>query len=106
METTPLENSNLEKQNSDAKVHVCDSAIDTSTRSAPFPISVDLLQYGENKETINLEEFEKKQKLIEEQNRLKKQMLAKELAMRFVNNFVNKFVSILFLIQFKHFNLN
>lgn len=53
-----------------------------ASQSPNFTLDVDLLQNGGKKEIVNLDEFEKKQKLIEEQNRIKKQMLAKALAMR------------------------
>ena len=82
METVPLENEiGMEDE-------VSNEAQDTSQDESPCcqpsnpTLSVDLLQNGGKKEPVNLDEFEKKQKLIEEQNRLKKQMLAKALALR------------------------
>lgn len=60
------------------------------SQSPNFTLDVDLLQNGGKKEIVNLDEFEKKQKLIEEQNRLKKQMLAKALAMRFALYIVSR----------------
>jgi len=57
----------------------------TTSNEYPSPaatLSVDLLQNGEKRDPVNLEEFEKKQKLIEEQNRVKKEMLGKALALR------------------------
>ena len=59
----------------------------TTSNEYPSPaatLSVDLLQNGEKRDPVNLEEFEKKQKLIEEQNRVKKEMLGKALALRYV----------------------
>jgi len=58
------------------------TAISNNGDPSPATLSVDLLQNGEKKESINLDEFEKKQKLIEEQNRLKKEILGKALALR------------------------
>jgi hypothetical protein len=81
METVPLENEiGMEDE-------VSNEAQDASQESpccqpSNPTLSVDLLQNGGKKEPVNLDEFEKKQKLIEEQNRLKKQMLAKALALR------------------------
>ncbi|KZS15156.1 Uncharacterized protein APZ42_019201 [Daphnia magna] len=85
METVPQENetvftgeqANLETQ--DVNHQVDESPCSQSPNSA---LPVDLLQNGGKKNLVNLDEFEKKQKLIEEQNRLKKQMLAKALALR------------------------
>lgn len=83
MEAIPLESNNMNKGVGDEKINgPCDSTTNSADQSASFPIAVDLLQNGGKKDSINLDEFEKKQKLIEEQNRLKKQMLAKALAMR------------------------
>ena len=59
------------------------TAISNNGDPSPATLSVDLLQNGEKKESINLDEFEKKQKLIEEQNRLKKEILGKALALRY-----------------------
>lgn len=85
METVPLENdAGCEQETSLEKKNANHHEIDSPSQSPSFTLAVDLLQNGGKKEAVNLDEFEKKQKLIEEQNRLKKQMLAKTLAMRYV----------------------
>lgn len=60
--------------------HQVDGSPCLQSQNSALP--VDLLQNGGKKSSTNLDEFEKKQKLIEEQNRLKKQMLGKALALR------------------------
>ncbi|KAI9555761.1 hypothetical protein GHT06_018277 [Daphnia sinensis] len=83
MEAVPQENetvfigeqANLEKKDVDLDESSC-------SQSPTSSLPVDLLQNGGKKNIVSLDEFEKKQKLIEEQNRLKKQMLAKALALR------------------------
>lgn len=66
-----------------ASSEIChSSSISSNQNPNPATLPVDLIQNGDKKEPINLEEFEKKQKLIEEQNRLKKEMLGKALALR------------------------
>lgn len=47
-------------------------------------LPVDLPQNEDKKDPVNLEEFEKRQNLIKEQNRLKKEMLGKALALRYI----------------------
>ena len=84
METVHLDSNISENQLPSEKSEADSTGVNISPcQSSSFPLSVDLLQNGGKKDPINLDEFEKKQKLIEEQNRLKKQMLAKALAMRF-----------------------
>lgn len=84
MEAAPLENG-INDQGSSESQDVSDEAHESPCCQPPnSTLSVDLLQNGGKKDPVNLDEFEKKQKLIEEQNRLKKQMLAKALALRFV----------------------
>ncbi len=70
METTPQINGKMNEE------PVGNNSIEISS-------PVDLTNGLEKKEPINLDVFEKRQKLFEEQNRLKKQMLAKALAMRY-----------------------
>ncbi|XP_046652560.1 RAB6-interacting golgin-like isoform X2 [Daphnia pulicaria] len=82
MEAAPLENG-INDQGSDESQNASDEGHESTCCQPPnSTLSVDLLQNGGKKDPVNLDEFEKKQKLIEEQNRLKKQMLAKALALR------------------------
>ena len=81
METVPIENNPPGKDTERIEQKV---VLHSPHGSPSLTLSVDLLQNGEKKEPMNLDEFEKRQKLIEEQNRLKKEMLAKALALRFV----------------------
>ncbi len=84
METIPLETSvNNEDLINDDQKQANQGDNQSPCQPSSLTLSVDLLQNGGKKDPVNLDEFEKKQKLIEEQNRLKKQMLAKALAMRF-----------------------
>ncbi|XP_057368895.1 RAB6-interacting golgin-like [Daphnia carinata] len=85
MEAIPQENDTLfTQEQANLKTQDVNHQIDESpcSQSPNAVIPVDLLQNGGKKDLVNLDEFEKKQKLIEEQNRLKKQMLAKALALR------------------------
>lgn len=61
--------------------------------SSPEPVSTppaspkytgNVISNGVKKEKIDLDEFERRQKLIEEQNRIKKEMLGKALALRYI----------------------
>ena len=72
METIPLDGE--AGKNKDSANH----PVDENSSSPKAELS-----NGDKKETINLDEFEKRQKLIEEQNRLKKEMLGKALALRY-----------------------
>ena len=90
METVPLENSTA-RCNKDTE-RIEQKVILHSPHGSPsLTLSVDLFQNGEKKEPMNLDEFERKQKLIEEQNLLKKEMLGKALALRFKNNYFFQF---------------
>lgn len=82
METVPLENGTEEEKDNNGNENSDHFENDASCTSNGSTLFVDLLQNGGKKEPVNLDEFEKKQKIIEEQNRLKKQMLAKTLALR------------------------
>jgi len=81
LETKPLPTSDASHLK--ASSESCQSSpASSSENGSQTTLPVDLLQNGEKKDPINLEEFEKKQKLIEEQNRLKKELLGKALALR------------------------
>lgn len=93
METVPLGNDTECKEeviNEEQEINHSENHPPRS-QSPNFTLDVDLLQNGGKKETVNLDEFEKKQKLIEEQNRLKKQMLAKALAMRCHTSYIKSY---------------
>jgi hypothetical protein len=81
METVPLDNNSTSKDTDKLEQKV---VLLSPHESPSLTLSVDLLQNGEKKEPMNLDEFEKRQKLIEEQNRLKKEMLGKAFALRYV----------------------
>jgi len=80
MEAVPLDNNSPSKDTEKIEQKV---VLHSPHGSPSLTLSVDLLQNGEKKEPMNLDEFEKRQKLIEEQNRLKKEMLGKALALRY-----------------------
>lgn len=61
--------------------------MDVMTPPSPGPHSD--LTNGAKKEPINLDEFDRRQKLIEEQNRLKKELLGKALALRYLASIQN-----------------
>lgn len=75
MDTVPLSSNN-----GDETKH--ETAEVPNSASSPTSLVADIPQIGEKKEKIDLDEFEKRQKHIEEQNRLKKEMLGKALALR------------------------
>lgn len=88
METVPLDNNSTSKDTDKLEQKV---VLHSPHESPSLTLSVDLLQNGEKKKPMNLDEFEKRQKLIEEQNRLKKEMLGKALALRYVIHPFNSF---------------
>lgn len=85
METAPIANNpdnykELNQKNDEPK-HETGSISHSPEGSPSLTLMSDMIK-TEKKDPMNLEEFEKKRKAIEEQNRLRKQMLAKALAMR------------------------
>ena len=65
METVHLDSNISENQLPSEKSEADSTGVNISPcQSSSFPLSVDLLQNGGKKDPINLDEFEKKQKLI------------------------------------------
>ena len=79
--TSPV-NCQEENEKNDQQSHTAEQINHSPKGSPDLVLKSDVIKL-EKKEPMNLEEFEKKRKVIEEQNRLRKQMLAKALAMRY-----------------------
>lgn len=92
MEKAPITNNSPdsckeENEKNEQQNQTTEHVITHSPQGSPDLVLKSDIVKLEKKEPMNLEEFEKKRKVIEEQNRLRKQMLAKALAMRFAFNF-------------------
>lgn len=84
-----IEDTSFEIVETKTQIEQVDAAPEQLSNGESSPVSstpvIDLLQSGDKKEKIDLDHFKKRQKLIEEQNRLKKEMLAKALTLRYFN---------------------